>query len=120
MDQNLPVEDMTHEPLAFLSGTFKRSQMRWATIDKKGFAIVSTFGRLEHFLWNGVHIFTDHCNLAYILDPEACVTSVSKALAQRLEGWKGVLGQYRYTIGHIRGNRNVWGCLLYTSPSPRD
>ena len=33
MDQNLPVEDMTHEPLAFLSGTFKGSQMRWATID---------------------------------------------------------------------------------------
>ena len=60
MDQNLPVEDMTHEPLGFLSGTFKGSQMRWATIDKEGFAIVSTFRRLEHFLWNGVHIFTDH------------------------------------------------------------
>ena len=42
MDQNLPVEDMTHEPLAFLSGTFKGSQMRWATIDKEGFAILST------------------------------------------------------------------------------
>ena len=25
MDQNLSVEDMTHEPLAFLSGTFKES-----------------------------------------------------------------------------------------------
>ena len=82
MDQNLPVED---EPLAFLSGTFKGSQMRWATIDKEGFAIVSTFRRLEQFLWNGVHIFTDHRNLDYIFDPEACVTSVSKALAQRLE-----------------------------------
>ena len=65
--QNLPVEDMTHEPLAFLSGTFQESQMRWATIDKEGFAIVSTFRRLEHFLWNGVHIFTNHRNLAYIL-----------------------------------------------------
>ena len=49
MHQNLPVEDMTHEPLAFLSGTFQESQMRWATIDKEGFAIVSTFRRLEHF-----------------------------------------------------------------------
>ena len=46
------LEDMTHEPLAFLSGTFKGSQMRWATIDKEGFAIVSTFRRLEHFLSN--------------------------------------------------------------------
>ena len=24
------------------------------------------FRRREHFLWNGVHIFTDHRNLAYI------------------------------------------------------
>ena len=77
---------MTHEPLAFLSGTFKGSQMPWATIDKEGFGIVSTFRRVEHFSWNGVHIFTDRRNLAYIFDREAWVTSVSKALAQRLEG----------------------------------
>ena len=67
---------------------------------------------LEHFLWNGVDIFTDHRSLAYIFDPEACVTSVSKALAQRLEGWKCVLGPYRYTICHIPGDRNSWGDLL--------
>ena len=71
MDQTLPVEDMTHESLAFLSGTFKGSQMRWATIDKEEFAIVSTFRRLEHFWWNGVHIFTDHRNLVYLFDPDA-------------------------------------------------
>ena len=87
MDQTLPVEDMIHEPLAFLSGTLKGSQMRWATIDKDGFAIVSTLRRLEHFLWNGVHIFTDHRNLADIFDPDECVTSVSKALAQP---WRSV------------------------------
>ena len=50
----------------FLSGTFKGSQQRWATVDKKGFAMVSTFMRLEYLLWNGVHIYTDHRNLAYI------------------------------------------------------
>ena len=112
MSRGLPLEDMTHEPLAFLSGSFKDSQLRWATIDKEGYAIVSTFRRLEHLLWNGVHIFTDHRNLTYIFNPYACVTSVSKALAQRLEGWKAVLGQYRYTICHISGDRNAWGDLL--------
>ena len=40
------------------------------------------------------------------------MTSVSKALAQRLEGWKCVFGQYRYTICHIPGDRNSWGDLL--------
>ena len=34
------------------------------------------------------------------------------ALAQRLEGWKGVFSQYRYTIKHIPGDRNAWGDLL--------
>ena len=111
MGQNVPAEDMTREPLAFPVGTFKGSQMSWATIDKEGFAIVGTFRRLEHFLWNGVHIFTYHRNLAYIFDPEACVTSVSKALAQRLEGWKGVLGQHGYTICHSPGDRTAWGGL---------
>ena len=42
MGYNVPVEDMTHEPSAFLSGTFTGSQMSWTTIDKEGFAIVST------------------------------------------------------------------------------
>ena len=35
-DQNLPVEDMTHEPLAFLGGTFMGSQMRRATMTRTG------------------------------------------------------------------------------------
>ena len=40
------------------------------------------------------------------------MTSVSKVLAQRPEGWKDVLDQYRYTICHIPGDRNAWGDLL--------
>ena len=37
------VEEGHHEPLGFLSGVFKGSQPRWSTVDKEGFAIVSTF-----------------------------------------------------------------------------
>ena len=106
LDRGVSVEDMTHEPLGFLSGTFKRSQQRWATVDKEGFAVVSTFKRLEYFLWNGPHIYTDHRNLAYIFDPEACVSSVAKTTVHRLDQWKAVLGQYDYTSVHIDGDRN--------------
>ena len=106
LDRGVSVEDITHEPLGFLSGTFKGSQQRWATVDKEGFAVVSTFKRLEYLLWNGVHIYTDHRNLAYIFYPEACVWSVAKTTAQRLDQWKAVLGQYDYTIVHIAGDRN--------------
>ena len=78
LDRGVPVEDMTHRPLDFLSGTFTVSQQRWATVDKEGFAMVSTFKRLEYVLWNIVHIYTDQRNLAYTFDPEACVSSVAK------------------------------------------
>ena len=106
LDRGVSVEDMTHEPLGFLSGTFKGSQQRWAPVDKEGSAVVSTFKRLEYLLWNGVHIYTHHRNLAYIFDPEACLSSVAKTTAQRLDQWKAVLGQYDYTIVHIAGDRN--------------
>ena len=73
---------MSHEPLEFLSGTFRGSQQRWATVDKEEFAIVSTFCRLKYLLWGGVRISIDHCNLASIFKPEACVSSVPKTAAQ--------------------------------------
>ena len=58
---------MAHEPLTFLSGPFRGSLERWATVDKEGFAIVSTFPRLPYLLWGGVAMHWDHRNLAYIL-----------------------------------------------------
>ena len=112
VNAGIAVEDMTHEPLGFLSGVFRGSQLRWATVDKEGYAIVSTFHRLEYLMWGGVQIYTDHRNLAYIFHPEACVSSVSKAATQRLENWKMVLCQYDYVIKHIAGERNCWGDLL--------
>ena len=48
----------------------------------------------------------------YMFNPEACVTSVTKAMAQRLENWKAVLGQYRFAIEHVPGELNCWGDLL--------
>ena len=33
-------------------------------------------------------------------------------MAQRLENWKCVLGQYRYAIEHIPGEQNCWGDIL--------
>ena len=50
LEGGVEVEKMNHEPLGFLSGTFRGSQQRWATVDKEGFAIVITFRRLEYSL----------------------------------------------------------------------
>lgn len=35
LDRGVYVEDMAHEMLGFLCGTFKRIQKRWATVDKE-------------------------------------------------------------------------------------
>ena len=43
LEGGIEVEKMSHEPLGFLSGTFRGSQQRWAAVEKEGFAIVRTF-----------------------------------------------------------------------------
>ena len=107
LKDGVEVEKMGHEPLGFLSGIFRGSQQQCVTVDEEGFVIVSTFHRLEYLLWGGVRIYTDHRNLAYIFEPEACVSSVLKTAAQRLENWKMALAQYDYM--HVSGERSCWG-----------
>ena len=51
-------------------------------MDKEGFAIVSMFRCLELLLCGGRRIYTDHRNMAYVFEPEACVSSVQKTAAQ--------------------------------------
>lgn len=58
------VKDMSHEPMGFLSGTPLGAQVRWAAVNKEGYAIVSTFRELEDVPLGGVQIFIDHRNRA--------------------------------------------------------
>ena len=50
--------------------------------------------------------------LVCIFDPEACVSSVAKTTAQRLDQWKAKLGQYDYATMHIAADRNCWRDLI--------
>ena len=84
LEGGVEVQKMRRKPLGFLSGTFRGSQQRWATVGKEGFTIVSTFRRLEYLLWGRVRIYTDQRNLVYISKPAANVSSVPKTATQRL------------------------------------
>ena len=70
-DLDLDVLVQRHEPLAFLSGTFKRSQKHWSVIEKEAFPIVEAVERLRHLLLRdeGFRLFTDPRNLIYVFDP---------------------------------------------------
>jgi hypothetical protein len=74
----MPKEDLDfdvlvrgHEPLAFLSGTFNRSQKHWSVIEKEAFPSVEAVERLRHLLLRnkGFRLFTGHRNLIYVFDP---------------------------------------------------
>ena len=101
---SVAIADMCHEPLGFLSGPFWGLQERWATVDKEGFAIVSTVKWLPYPLWCEVAIHFDRRNLAYIFDANGAPRF--KAVAQRLHGRSVSLGQFPYTIVHIPGDEN--------------
>ena len=79
--------DTSHEPLAFLSGVFRGSQLCWSTMDKKSFAILSAFQCVPYLLRDGSDIFCDHHNSAYIFSPQSCGVTSSKAASQGLAGW---------------------------------
>jgi hypothetical protein len=66
-----PLKDQVHQPLAFLSGSFKGAASRWPIVEKEAYAIVETCKRLKYLLLRerGFHLFTDHRNLQYIFNP---------------------------------------------------
>ncbi len=109
-----PLEDQEHEPLAFLSGSFKGSSSRWPIVEKEAFAIVETCKRMEYLLLRerGFHLFTDHRNLKYIFDPKSVNGNIARYQADKLQRWSMVLQMFRYQIEHISGESNVWGDLL--------
>lgn len=115
-DQDLakPVMEWDHEPLAFLSGSFRGSQRNWHTVDKEAYAVHESCRRLEHLLQReeGFNIWTDHRNLAYIFCPEGRPYGTSKASCGRLDRWGMALRDFRYTIQHVAGEANCWADLL--------
>jgi transposase InsO family protein len=114
------VHEQAHEPLAFMSGIFKGSEINWAIIDKEAAPIFISLQRLRHFLIrkNGFRIFTDHRNLSYILDPKTRSNSIPKHVNERLERWAVKLLGKEYVIEHIAGSHNIWADLLTRWASP--
>ena len=113
-DDSLDWNSWSHEPLAFLSGVFRGSELRWAIPDKEAFAIFNSCKRLAYLLvrQRGFHVFTDHRNLVYIFNPLGSNTHLGKPAADRLERWSLTLRAFDFTIQHMPGDQNNWADLL--------
>ena len=117
MGSGIPVVDVSHEPLSFVSEECKGSQLNWVVVDKEACAILSVCWRLSYVLWDGFDIFCDRHNLAYIISPVACAATLSKWTSQRLLNWHTFVSEVSYVIRHTPGAENLWviccrGCDL--------
>ena len=63
----IPVMDMAHKPLGFVSGEFKGSHLNWALVAAETFTILSMCQRLSYLLWDGFDIFCDHRSGLHLL-----------------------------------------------------
>jgi hypothetical protein len=104
-DLDLDVLVQRHDPLAFLSGTFNRSQKHWSVIEKEAFPIVEAVERLRHLLLRdeGFRLFTDHRNLIYVFDPILRDNDLKKQEVDKLCQWASKLFAFKYVIEHIPG-----------------
>jgi hypothetical protein len=107
------VQDQVHEPVLFLSGTFKGSQLHWSTWEKELFPItqvIKTYSYLLHrekgFTW-----YTDSQNVRYMFAPDA-KRSGNRVLLDKVIRWAIALSSFQYKILHVPGETNFWCDML--------
>ena len=108
------VMEQRHQPLAFLSGSFKGATSKWSVTDKEAYPIIATVLRLDYLLQSshGYTLFCDHRNLVYIFDPRKGRPGLLAHSHARLQRWAMILSSSPYTIEHLAGEKNVWADLL--------
>ena len=67
-----------HEPLLFLSGTFKEAQLNWTVGEKEAYPIVAALDKADFLLVRRkpFRLFCDHRNLVAVFAPDASVKNM--------------------------------------------
>jgi transposase InsO family protein len=118
------VLEQEHQPLAFISGSFHGSQLKWPTVEQEAFAIMETCDRAVHLLQRAqpFNIFTDHRNLTFIFNPDVTIQDGRKQAAERIERWQIHMRGFNFRIHHVSGEDNVLADMIsrWAAPSPID
>lgn len=106
--------EQNHKPLAFLGGRFTGAATRWATIEKKAFAIVEVMRRVEYLPLRpeGYRLFTNHHNLIYTFCHGASDGVVVRYHADKMQRQALSMNSFKNIIEHVPGESNVRGDLL--------
>lgn len=89
--------------LGSVRGVFEGSEVRWATVDKEAFDVVSMFKCSDYLFDVESIVFVNALNLSYIFQLEATGIPPPTAATQWLRGWGAKLAQFRSCIVHMRG-----------------
>ena len=113
-DISKPHSEQCHQPLAFLSGGFNKTQLGWAIIEKEAYTVLASLERMHWLVAppDGFDLYTDHNNLILLLDQLSVVRDLSRTILRRILRWAVRLSMYNYTCFHIKGDDNVWADLL--------
>lgn len=106
--------DQSHEPLAFLSGTFSEREEHWSTYEREAFAVVQAFKKLDYLLTCDAttRVFTDHRNLLFTFNPIAMEPSLGRHKVLKVIRWALFLSGFNYRIEHVPGNTNIWPDIM--------
>lgn len=89
------------QPIAFFSKKLKKAEQNYTVHDKELLAIVQTFKEFHSWLHGSpepVKVWSDHQALKHFL-------STTK-LTQRHARWAEILGEFRFSIQHVKGREN--------------
>jgi len=90
--------DGENKPVAFLSKTLDKAQLKWSTPEKEGYAIFYALKKFEYLLRDiRFTLQTDHKNLIYIND----------TASPKVVRWKLAIQEYDFDIEHIPGKTNL-------------
>lgn len=72
-DLNEHIQEQSHQPLEFLSGTFSEIEEHWSTYEREYFSVLHAFRKLYYLVAcdASTRVFTDHHNLLFSLNPVA-------------------------------------------------
>jgi hypothetical protein len=85
-------------PVGFMSKALNKIQLRWTTIEKECFAIVSALKKWEYLLRDSEFtLYTDHRNLVYLGDPPS----------PKVRRWKLAIQGFNMMTVHLKGQENL-------------
>ena len=91
------MKDNQKLPVAFISKSLTRAEIKWSTIEKEAFAIFYAFLKLEYLLRDiKFTLRTDHRNLLFINN-----NNMSK-----VNRWKMAIQHFNFNVEHVPGVKN--------------